>query len=137
MTLCPFCRTDVGSSRTSCSACGLIYHDDCWAEGGGCVIVGCTGNSETPPTSVPGHTPRQFPGAAFPSSGEVTHLPPPPPPLTHLPPPPNQTPPPPVGYQPAPSSRSEPGTQKFCTGCGGKLNADDAFCGSCGTKRKN
>jgi hypothetical protein len=105
MNLCPFCRTDVAADETTCVSCGSNYHSDCWVDSGGCVIVGCTGNSETVPPVV---------------EDALTHLPPPPvmdlpPPLAHLPPltpqptpsptspplPPQQLPPPPTTF-PAP-----------------------------------
>lgn len=115
MNLCPFCRTDVTADETTCVSCGSNYHSDCWVESGGCVIVGCTGNSDTAPPLV---------------EDALTHLPPPPspatppaqPPFPALPPPPNQFPtPPPSG---------------FCSGCGLAINVSDLFCSRCGTRRE-
>jgi hypothetical protein len=38
---CPFCRTPAEGHTITCSACGLEYHDDCWAENQGCAVPGC------------------------------------------------------------------------------------------------
>ena len=129
MNLCPFCRTDVTADETTCVSCGSNYHSDCWVESGGCVIVGCTGNSETVPPVV---------------DDALTHLPPPPPPATPpaqppfptLPPPPNQLPQPPTSLPPPPNQLPPPPPSGFCGGCGLATNVNDLFCSRCGTRRE-
>lgn len=129
MNLCPFCRTDVTADETTCVSCGSNYHSDCWVESGGCVIVGCTGNSETVPPVV---------------EDALTHLPPPPspatppaqPPFPTLPPPPNQLPQPPTSLPPPPNQLPPPPPSGFCGGCGLVINVNDLFCSRCGTRRE-
>ena len=129
MNLCPFCRTDVTADETTCVSCGSNYHSDCWVESGGCVIVGCTGNSETVPPVV---------------DDALTNLPPPPspatppaqPPFPTLPPPPNQLPQPPTSLPPPPNQLPPPPPSGFCGGCGLVINVNDLFCSRCGTRRE-
>ena len=101
MNLCPFCRTDVAADETTCVSCGSTYHSECWVESGGCVIVGCAGNSETVSSEV---------------EDALTHLPPPPStpsppdqsPFVSLPPPPSPLPLPPSSFPPPPQQLPPP-----------------------------
>ncbi|QIF02704.1 RING finger protein [Roseimicrobium sp. ORNL1] len=47
--VCSICLTAVepGGGSVECPSCTTVYHDDCWAENGGCGRYGCV---ETPPT---------------------------------------------------------------------------------------
>ena len=126
MNLCPFCRTDVTDEETTCVSCGSTYHSDCWVESGGCVIVGCAGNSETVASEVEDaltHLPPPPSPPSPPTPSPFVSLPPPPPP-TSFPPPPQQLPPPP------------PPTNVFCRGCSRAMDANEFFCGHCGTRRE-
>jgi hypothetical protein len=40
---CPYCRFPVkaGVSVEQCDACSAVHHEECWAEGGGCAVLGC------------------------------------------------------------------------------------------------
>ncbi|MEV4422459.1 hypothetical protein AB0L40_21155 [Patulibacter sp. NPDC049589] len=51
---CPYCRFPLkpGAGVTDCGTCHATHHDDCWAEGGGCAVVGCGATSELDPTLV-------------------------------------------------------------------------------------
>jgi hypothetical protein len=46
---CPICQTQVvrGESVVACPACELGYHEECWAENGGCGAYGCAEAPET------------------------------------------------------------------------------------------
>jgi RING finger family protein len=41
--ICPYCRSAVGpeDGAKECPTCGTAHHGDCWAENGGCAVVGC------------------------------------------------------------------------------------------------
>lgn len=41
---CPYCRFPLkgGVVAMKCDACGAIHHQDCWDDGGGCSVFGCT-----------------------------------------------------------------------------------------------
>lgn len=41
---CPYCARKIDSDEISlfCSSCQTEYHEDCWKEGGGCQVYGCT-----------------------------------------------------------------------------------------------
>ena len=122
MNLCPFCRTDVTVDGTTCVSCGSNYHSDCWVDSGGCVIVGCTGNSETVPPVV---------------EDALTHLPPPPSPVTQPAQPPFSTlPPPPTSLPPPPNQLPPPPPSGFCGNCGLEIDVNDLFCSRCGTRRE-
>lgn len=56
--LCPYCRAALvgGTTGAKCGACSAIHHEDCWSEGGGCAVFGCTGAagaSEVTPPPIP------------------------------------------------------------------------------------
>ena len=65
---CPYCRFPLkdGQDTETCSACGAVHHGDCWLEGGGCAVVGCS-NGPSPerqatkvmPTAGPVFPPQQ------------------------------------------------------------------------------
>jgi hypothetical protein len=40
---CPFCRFPLkqGVPAERCDACNALHHQDCWADGGGCAVLGC------------------------------------------------------------------------------------------------
>lgn len=42
--ICPYCKTKINEEDATkvCSACGVLYHEKCWEENGGCTTVGCT-----------------------------------------------------------------------------------------------
>lgn len=46
---CPYCRFQFqeGAIAYKCDACGSLHHDDCWAEGSGCAMLGCHMNAAT------------------------------------------------------------------------------------------
>lgn len=50
---CPYCRYpfDKGSLVDECGACHAVHHEDCWADGGGCAVVGCAGAGTAVPTT--------------------------------------------------------------------------------------
>lgn len=41
---CAICQTELapGESTTECPACSAPFHEDCWAEVGGCGVFGCS-----------------------------------------------------------------------------------------------
>jgi hypothetical protein len=41
---CPYCRFPLKQETTAarCDACGALHHGDCWNDGGGCSVVGCS-----------------------------------------------------------------------------------------------
>ncbi|HEV7493338.1 RING finger protein [Baekduia sp.] len=41
---CPFCRfaLKAGAQAAQCPACSAVHHAECWADNGGCAIMGCT-----------------------------------------------------------------------------------------------
>jgi hypothetical protein len=43
-TVCSYCLAAVGEQEpaVSCPACHTVYHQECWAENGGCGVYGCT-----------------------------------------------------------------------------------------------
>lgn len=59
---CPYCRFPIkeGAPAERCDACGSLHHEDCWSDGGGCAVLGCTNagtivNAEANP---PGQSPQ-------------------------------------------------------------------------------
>ena len=42
---CPYCRFALksGIPVVDCAACSAVHHAECWADNGGCAIVGCAG----------------------------------------------------------------------------------------------
>lgn len=40
---CPYCQFPLkpGAALAACATCDAAHHDDCWAENGGCAVVGC------------------------------------------------------------------------------------------------
>lgn len=40
---CPFCHFPLKSGAVAfeCDSCATLHHEDCWADGGGCSILGC------------------------------------------------------------------------------------------------
>jgi hypothetical protein len=54
--LCPYCHVGLKAATvTRCSACGAGHHPECWAENGGCAILGCSlrATPARPPVSPP------------------------------------------------------------------------------------
>lgn len=45
--LCPYCRFPLkdGIVAYKCDDCGALHHDDCWADGTGCAVLGCSQNT--------------------------------------------------------------------------------------------
>jgi Prokaryotic RING finger family 1 len=41
---CPYCRFPLkaGTEAERCEQCGALHHDECWRDGGGCAILGCS-----------------------------------------------------------------------------------------------
>jgi hypothetical protein len=82
---CPYCRFPLkeGSPAERCDACGSLHHEDCWTDGGGCAVLGCSQAGAAGAASAP-------PGGHQPHAGNVTvgcpgtatalpgHAPPPP-----------------------------------------------------------
>lgn len=50
---CPYCRfpLKVGAPTTVCPACEAVHHAECWADNGGCAMVGCSGGPRETPAS--------------------------------------------------------------------------------------
>lgn len=42
-TECPYCLSHVNSTKQNikCDSCGAIYHQECWADNGGCCVGTC------------------------------------------------------------------------------------------------
>ena len=40
---CPYCRFPLktAAEAVKCPSCGAVHHGDCWAENGGCAVLGC------------------------------------------------------------------------------------------------
>lgn len=51
---CPYCHTalEAGDKSHECESCGSLHHDDCWVEGGGCAVIGCTATVDDPDPEV-------------------------------------------------------------------------------------
>ncbi|RMG10538.1 MAG: hypothetical protein D6731_17275 [Planctomycetota bacterium] len=49
---CPFCHDGLSGTTRTCRSCEATYHDECLAEAGGCVTLGCANGAE----------PRRLPG---------------------------------------------------------------------------
>ena len=41
---CPYCRFPIkeGTPAKRCNSCDSLHHEDCWIDGGGCAVLGCT-----------------------------------------------------------------------------------------------
>lgn len=50
---CPYCRFPLkpGAALAACAACDAAHHDDCWAENGGCAVVGCQNGPQAGPAA--------------------------------------------------------------------------------------
>jgi hypothetical protein len=80
---CPYCRFPLkeGSPAERCDACGSLHHEDCWTDGGGCAVLGCSqaGAAGAANAAPGGHRPHAanvtagYPGTATASPG---HAPP-------------------------------------------------------------
>lgn len=48
--ICPYCRYEVFSAEGehTCPLCGAVHHSECWAENGGCAVIGCEATAESP-----------------------------------------------------------------------------------------
>jgi hypothetical protein len=42
---CPYCRFPLkeGTAAERCDACNSLHHEDCWNDGAGCAVLGCSG----------------------------------------------------------------------------------------------
>jgi len=51
---CPYCRSPVarGGDIKDCPSCGAEHHADCWAENGGCAVVGCAAGPAPKPEGI-------------------------------------------------------------------------------------
>lgn len=51
---CPYCHTELekGEAAHRCDRCAALHHVDCWVEGGGCSVFGCS-TSDGQPESAP------------------------------------------------------------------------------------
>lgn len=78
---CPFCRFALkeGAAVVACPSCSATHHEDCWADNGGCAIMGCAAAPSpaaasalpprpavAPPQPAPG--PQPAPAGAVPAS---------------------------------------------------------------------
>jgi len=74
---CPYCRFPfkAGVAAHRCDACGALHHADCWQEGKGCAVFGCSGAAAA--TQV--HTAAQPTVPTIPSFAPAPHPPPAPP----------------------------------------------------------
>jgi len=44
---CPYCRTVwEADEAVTCAGCSTVSHRDCWAENGGCAVLGCARSPE-------------------------------------------------------------------------------------------
>ena len=52
---CPYCRFPLkqGVAAERCDACNSLHHEDCWRDGGGCAVLGCTQAAAANPAQVP------------------------------------------------------------------------------------
>lgn len=106
---CPYCRFPVKeqSSITVCGACSSVHHDDCWADNGGCSVVGCiAGPSSDATTHVAPPIPAVGPAPTIIQDPIPPGVPPAAPPAPMYPGPPDDgksAPPPtgPIAWQPA------------------------------------
>jgi hypothetical protein len=78
---CPYCRFPLkaGDVAELCDSCNSLHHEDCWSQGHGCAVRGCSqagtafGAAEaSPPTGWSGH-PNPT-GAPVPSVGPATQV---------------------------------------------------------------
>ena len=44
---CPYCLGAMDGKRQLCPACHVGHHEDCWAENGGCAVLGCAAAPDT------------------------------------------------------------------------------------------
>jgi hypothetical protein len=92
---CPYCRFPLkdGIGVHRCDTCGAVHHEDCWHEGHGCAVFGCTGSARgttelpvTNPNGVEASPPRAtapqgatpvspIPSTAPPQFHQVVNLP--------------------------------------------------------------
>jgi hypothetical protein len=85
---CPYCRFafKAGVELTQCGVCSAQHHEDCWADNGGCAVLGCAGgpaattvrDAPRPPRPAPPSPPPVTPRAPSPRPA----APPPPPAAT-------------------------------------------------------
>jgi hypothetical protein len=87
---CPYCRFPLkeGVPVDACDGCGSVHHAECWADGGGCAVFGCsavgtavaaaTSTSGPQAYSAPAPYPQASPspGAAFGASPSAYLQPP-------------------------------------------------------------
>jgi hypothetical protein len=77
---CPYCRFALkqGVAACRCDACGALHHADCWADGGGCAVLGCAGAADaTAVMALPAAAPAPAPsaGVAAPAGGAPPPVP--------------------------------------------------------------
>lgn len=55
---CPYCRfpLKLGSEAVQCDSCGALHHEDCWQDGRGCAVVGCSNEVKNASASAPTST---------------------------------------------------------------------------------
>lgn len=48
--ICPYCRYEVFAAEGEhvCPLCEATHHSECWAENGGCAVIGCEALAESP-----------------------------------------------------------------------------------------
>ena len=73
---CPYCRFPLkgGVRGELCDSCGTVHHAECWGEGGGCAVFGCTAKAtqtEAATVSRPVVTPRETPTRLRTSSSRI------------------------------------------------------------------
>lgn len=69
--MCSICQwpTNTEDAITTCPACGLTFHAECWCENGGCSAYGCAQvNALTPQQTASAHEPEWRPTAMPPAS---------------------------------------------------------------------
>ncbi len=126
---CPYCRFPLkeGAAAERCDSCSSLHHEDCWRDGGGCAVLGCTGAATAVAAATPASpeagwpqpsyqqgvaAPPSDPTQTYPGYGAPGRQPPPPPsptppPPPAPPPPPGPPPPPPPGPPPPPRSGNQ------------------------------
>lgn len=92
---CPYCRFPLkeGVPVHACESCGSVHHAECWADGGGCAVFGCTGaGTAAAPAQAPAPVTQAYaapPAYQAAPQAQVAYAPPPPPPPPYQQPPRN------------------------------------------------
>lgn len=74
---CPYCRFPLkeGVTAERCDACGSLHHEDCWMDGNGCAVLGCSGAGMLAGSSAAGASTAQT-ASFYPGSPGAPPVPP-------------------------------------------------------------